>query len=453
VATAEPAVLHKEKVSQMRSLVTSFALAILMAAGGVAGSTAPPLPAFPGAEGFGATTPGGRGGRVIKVTNLNPSGPGSLQAACQAEGPRIAVFEVSGVIKGDIVITQPHLTIAGQTAPGGGITIEGMLRANYADPPSVHDVVVRFLRVRASPGGGAQGDAIQFSTIKNAVIDHVSCSWAEDETIDLYANASDVTVQWCTIEESSTAGHPEGRHNYGIITGRKSGRITLHHNLFAHHARRNPAIGSGPAEFRNNVVYNFRDGWSHEGNFGRAGFNIIGNYYKGGPSDPDIFPFCFREGVPYYLRDNYIVGVGMVQDPWAEADKLYGLRYYQDKGTKQKEEEPMPPVVTHTPQEAYRMVLARAGCLPRDAVTKRIIQETRTGTGAWGRRAASDLMEGLAPGTPPPDSDHDGMPDGWEASHGLDPECDDSAKTMASGYTAIEEYVNELAEQLIAAGK
>ena len=117
------------------------------------------LPAFPGAEGFGADTPGGRGGRVIKVTNLNPAGPGSLNAACQTRGPRIVVFEVSGVIRGNIVISEPHITIAGQTAPGAGITIGGLLRSDLKDwhkrvttRPHGHDVVVRFLRVR-SPAG------------------------------------------------------------------------------------------------------------------------------------------------------------------------------------------------------------------------------------------------------------------------------------------------------------
>jgi pectate lyase len=408
------------------------------------------LPAFPGAEGFGASTPGGRGGRVMTVTNLNADGPGSLQAACRESGPRIVVFSVSGVIRGDIEITEPYITIAGQTAPGAGITIEGMLRTAYrtGNVPRVHDVVVRFLRMRPPPGGGAQGDAVQFSTVDRAVLDHLSCSWAEDETIDLFTHATNVTVQWCTVEESSTTEARGGGHNYGLITGSRSRNISIHHNLFVHQRRRNPAIGSGPADFRNNVVYNFRDGWSHEGNYREPGFNIIGNYYKQGPSDDEIFPFCFEDGIPYYLRDNYIEGVGMIQDPWAEADKLYGLRYCADKGVRQETETPVARVTTHGPQEAYELVLARAGCFPRDVVTRRVVRDVREGTGDWGRHETGDLLDGLLPVGPLEDTDSDGMPDDWERAHGLDSSQDDSALATPSGYTAIEEYVNGLAERL-----
>lgn len=409
------------------------------------------LPAFPGAEGFGASTAGGRGGRVIKVTNLNPDGPGSLQAACREPGPRIVVFAVSGVIHGDIEITEPYITIAGQTAPGAGITIEGMLRTAYRPEGEtrVHDVVVRFLRMRPRPGGGAQGDAVQFSTVDRAVLDHLSCAWAEDETIDLFTYATNVSVQWCTIEESSTTAQRGGGHNYGLITGSRSNNISIHHNLFVHQRRRNPAIGSGPADFRNNVVYNFRDGWSHEGNYREPGFNIIGNYYKRGPSDKDIFPFCFEDEIPYYLRDNYIEGVGLVQDPWAEADKLYGLKYYADKGVRQEDETPVAPVITHTPQEAYAQVLAGAGCFPRDVITRRVIRDVQQGTGSWGRHDPSDLLEGLVPGKAPVDTDEDGLPDEWERTQGLDPTVDDSTTWMPSGYTAIEDYLNGLARTLV----
>jgi hypothetical protein len=412
-----------------------------------AGRVAGPL-AFPGAEGFGAHTPGGRGGKVIHVTNLDPSGPGSLQEACSTPGPRIVVFDVGGVIVGDVVIAESFITIAGQTAPSPGITVNGMLSTAYRPRDPVHDVIVRYLRVRARPGGGDQGDTIQFSVVDNAILDHVSCSWAEDETIDIYTRATNVTIQWCTIEESSITGHPKGRHNYGLISGADSYNISIHHDLFAHHARRNPAIGSGPADFRNNVVYDFRDGWSHEGNYKNPGFNIIGNYYKRGPSDPDIFPFCFEDKVPYYLRGNYIEGVGIVDDPWAEADKLEGLRYYADKGVKLDREVAVAPVKTQSAQEIYRQVLASAGCFPRDAVSRRTIEEVENGTGSWGRHEPKDLMEGLVVAKLAKDTDRDGMPDEWEKAHGLDPSKDDSGKVMDGGYTAIEGYINGLAVQM-----
>jgi len=430
------------------------------------------LPAFPGAEGFGANTPGGRGGQVIKVTNLNRSGPGSLNAACQTRGPRIVIFEVSGVIRGDVVITEPYITIAGQTAPGVGITIEGLLRSDLKDwdkdtttRPNVHDVVVRFLRVRSPVGRGDQGDCIQFSSVDNAVLDHLSLSWAEDETIDLWARSTNITVQWCTLEESSLTGKLDhtgqggGGHFYGLVAGGRSNRITVHHNLFAHHENRNPCLGSGPADFRNNVVYNFRAGFVHHGNYiGIPGFNLVGNYYKSGPStvsfhrtDPYIYPWCFEGKIPYYLRDNFIEGAGMIQDPWAESHKLRAwARYYAHKGTKQEKETPVPSIRTHSPQEAYLRVLARAGCFPRDVVTQRTVEEVRRGTGSWGRREPEDLLEGLTPGTPPKDSDDDGIPDDWEDEHGLDKLTNDTARRMPSGYTAIEEYLHALTAKLLA---
>lgn len=410
------------------------------------------LPAFPAAEGFGAHTPGGRGGRVIKVTNLNAEGPGSLQAACSARGPRMIVFHVSGVIEGGVTIEHGNVTIAGQTAPGAGITIRGMLSVEARPRNPVGDVVVRFLRVRMPPGGGNQSDALRFSVVKRAVIDHVSCSWAEDETVDLYTRATDVTLQWCTIEESSVRGHPEGRHNYGLIAGPRSKRLSIHHNLFAHHARRNPAVGGGPVDFRNNVVYDFRDGFSHEGNYpGTPGFNIVGNYYKRGPSDPKIFPFCFGKNVPYYLRENDIHGVGTVQDPWAEADKLPGLRYYADRGRRQTEPAPVPQVATHKPRHAYELVLGKAGCFPRDAVTRRIVAETRRGTGRWGKRTPENLMAGLTPEAPAPDRDGDGMPDAWERAMNLDPaDGTDHQTRLPSGYTAIETFCHHMAAWRVA---
>ena len=412
------------------------------------------LPAFPGAEGFGSLTPGGRGGRVIKVTNLNPGGPGSLQEACSAEGPRIVVFDTSGVIPGDITIEHNRITIMGQTAPGAGITIKGMFVTPWTEDGSItiEDIVVRFLRVRPDPIPGVSwADAIQFGKVKRCILDHVSCSWASDETVDIYSS-QDITIQWCTIEESDTEGHPEGRHNYGLINGPEGQRFSIHHTLFAHHSRRCPAIANGPADVRNLVVYNFRDGFLHDNESNDGGFNIIGNYYKKGPNDT-IYPFCFEDRISYYLRDNYIQGVGMIQDPWAEASKLPGLKAYADKGKKAKQETEVPAVTTHSPLEAYDLVLESAGCFPRDTVSRRTIEEVKTGTGSWGRHDPGDLMAGLDPKSPPRDSDNDGMPDDWERTKGLDPlDSTDHNKVMASGYTAVEEYCNMLAQRLILAG-
>jgi hypothetical protein len=388
---------------------------------------------------------------VIKVTNLRGSGPGSLQAACAEQGPRTIVFDVSGVIEGDITIEHGQVSILGQTAPGAGITIAGSLKTRYRARQPIDDLVVRFLRVRPPNARGASGDAVQFSENKRLILDHVSCAWAADETIDIFG-AQDVTIQWCSLEESLVTGHPEGRHNYGLISGPNGARVTIHHTLFAHHARRCPSIANGPADVRNNVVYNFRDAFLHDNPPNDGGYNIVGNYYKRGPSDPKIFPFCFRDKVAYYLRDNYIDGVGVVQDPWAEADKLDGLRYYARNGRKAEQEVATPKVTTHPPAEAYDLVLKRAGCLPHDAVTRRTVSEVRAGTGSWGRKPQADLLEGLTPAQPQPDADNDGMPDAWEMTHGLNPKDGlDHATRMRSGYTAIEEYANELAARLIVA--
>jgi pectate lyase len=406
---------------------------------------------FPGAEGFGAIAQGGRGGRVIKVTTLKPSGPGSLQDACRQDGARIVVFDVSGVIEGDIIIEHGQISIFGQTAPGAGITIAGSLKTRYRPRQPIDDLVIRYLRVRPPNAVGASGDAIQISESKRVMLDHVSCSWAADETIDIY-NTQDVTVQWCTVEESRIEGHPEGRHNYGLISGPQGKNVTIHHTLFAHHRRRCPAIANGPADIRNNVVYNFRDGLSHENRPNNQGYNLVGNYYKRGPSDPKIFPFCFQRDVSYYLRDNFIEGIGLIQDPWADADKLPGLQYYADKGKRAEREFAVPPVATQPPGEAYELVLRTAGCLPRDAVTRRIVQEVRAGNGSWGHKPQENLLDGLEPRNPHPDSDGDGMPDAWEQARGLDPrDASDASRRMPSHSTAIEEYGNELAAGLTTA--
>jgi len=409
------------------------------------------LPAFPGAQGFGAAATGGRGGRVIKVTNLEPSGPGSLQAACSESGPRIVVFEVAGLISGDLTIEHGDITIAGQTAPGAGITIGGQLRTLLARERSIDNVVVRFMRIRPPVQEGAGGDAVQFARCDGAVLDHVSCSWACDETIDIYWSKN-VTVQWCAIEESAATGHPKGRHNYGIISGPGGARVSVHHNLFAHHSRRCPSIANGPAQFINNVVYNFRDGFTHENPPNDGGYDIIGNYYIPGPSSEVVWPFHLEDGVSYHIADNYIQGIGLAADPWAAAEKFTGRARFNVRGTGAEKPFVANDVTVHPPTQAYRLVMQRAGCLPRDAVGERIVRETALGKGHWGRSDPEDLMEGLSALEPPADGDDDGMPDEWERANGLDAtDPSDSSRVMDSGYTAIEEYVNGLASGLISA--
>lgn len=419
------------------------------------------LPAFPGAEGFGAVAVGGRGGRVIKVTNLNASGPGSLSAACAERGPRMVVFEVGGVIRGDVEIKHSNITIAGQSAPAPGITLVGRILARSADNKRMHDIVIRFLRLRPPPAVGVDGDAIQLPMTERVMLDHLSVAWANDEMIDII-HASEVSVQWSTIEESDPTGHAKGvPHNYAILSAYPgSGNISIHHNLFAHHSRRLPSISpqveGKPDDFRNNVVYNFRDGLSHEGHEPKAPINVIGNYYKRGPNSALIHPFQFDATGTYYLSDNYFDGFGVVDDPRrADSARLPFWIRSVSAGTVLPQPVPVGMITTHTAQEAFPLVLAQAGARPRDRVTLRTLSEVRDGTGRWGRNAPANpsdawFLENLERENPGMDTDGDGMPDRWERRHGLNPKNGrDHARVTPSGYTAIEDYLNARAAAIL----
>ncbi len=434
------------------------------------------LPAFPGAEGWGATTPGGRGGRFIKVTNLNTAGPGSLAEACSAPGPRIVVFEVSGVINGDVRITQPYITIAGQTAPGAGITIEGMLGSyNYG----VHDVIVRHLRMRRQRAYDESGDCIQMGGLGlegtgtyNLILDHLSLSWGNDEEIDFY-HTHDATVQWCTVEETDDKGHPLGPHNKGFINAASdSGAISLHHNLWAHHYNRVPCMApyraNAACDFRNNLIYNVYGGLTHDGHqdYIQSPLNNFNNYWRRGPNSIDrIYPFANFDIVDYYIEDNYFEGWGLQDHPafWSWSTAPSWVQFNQNGGVLASPAD-VPFVTTQTALKTYDLVLAGAGCWPRDRVTNRTIAEVRDGTGQWGRNAPLEptdewFMDGLTPDTLPTDTDDDGMPDTWELAHSLNPANPDDADYIVPigasendrhrGYTYIEFYINELADNLL----
>lgn len=419
--------------------------------------------AFPGARGFGARVTGGRGGRVIKVTTLAASGPGSLQEALNQSEPRIIVFAVSGLIDVDpLEIPHGNVTIAGQSAPGAGITIRGRLYGAYSG--NVGNIIIRHIRIRPEYDGseGNQYDGVQFSLNHHFIFDHVSVSGGVDETVDLYS-AQDATIQWSIIESSATEGHPEGQHNYGLINGPDGRRLTLHHNLFAHHRSRAPAIANGPAEMFNNVVYNVRHAFVHN-NPASGPFDFIGNTFITG-NDDELFPFFFDDenGSPaadlaYFIDDNWLEGSnspcpeGEVTDPWTQCDAdLYlpaSLRVdarhdFSGEGDAYVALEP------ESAAGAAEAVLARAGAFPRDVKSRRSVEETMARTGSWGARSPNDWLDGLTPGTPPADADDDGMADDWELAHGLDPaDGSDHSTMLDSGYTAIETYLNELADAL-----
>jgi pectate lyase len=409
------------------------------------------LPAFPGAEGYGSVTRGGRGGKVFAVTNLNPSGPGSLQAACAAEGPRLVVFKVAGPIDGDVRIKNDFITIAGQTAPGGGITIKGNLGID------ANDVVIRYIRVRTDHEGDAVGGRYKM----NIILDHVSASWSTDEVLSLYHNEN-VTIQWCMITEACAKA--DGSHRFGGIWGNHHG--TYHHNLIAHNDSRNPrwASGCGYNDYRNNVLYN----WGYESSYGgeaqqkgdrrkppieHSTINMVANYYKPGPAtrsdvrDRIAKPSSRGDGDhgSWHVAENYIDGF-----PQVTADNWLGV----DGDSFTKLIAPWKAMLIHqqSPKDAYLAVLEHAGCsLPRrDPIDARIIEEVRNGTAAHGNNGIINTPEdvggwpNLQSGEAPPDSDHDGMPDEWEGKFGFDSKNagDNSQDEDQDGYTNLEEYLN-----------
>lgn len=412
--------------------------------------------AFPGAEGFGTHTPGGRGGRVIEVTNLDDAGPGSFRAACEAEGPRIVVFRVAGIIDLEkaIVVRNPYITIAGQTAPGEGICLRGRIF-----DVSTHDAVVRFLRCRAGDVAGKEIDAINVGHgARRVVLDHCSANWGVDECLSLSGDVADVTVSWCIIGEAlNRSVHKKGSHGYGTLA-RASGGVSFHHNLWIHNAARNPRLGDnygkGPFptfDIRSNVMYDY--GGACTGNTqGRMKVNYVGNYVRPGPSSRARKPISVGgpSDMEFFLRGNVWDGhAAETADnaAWFDSTEGEGIRV-------RVVERPFdaPPVRTEGAAEALEAVLAGVGATApvRDVVDRRLVEHVRSrggkiidsqnDVGGWPR---------YRPAEPPADSDHDGMPDEWEKARGLDPRNGkDAAKDRdGDGYTNVEEYMNGLARR------
>jgi parallel beta-helix repeat protein len=409
--------------------------------------------AFPGAEGFGAYAAGGRGGRVIEVTNLDDSGAGSLRAAVAASGPRIVVFRVGGTIELEtlLAINNPYITIAGQSAPGGGIAIKNSAtNTSGALAIDTHDVVLRYLRVR--PGAGNHQDALTIRAGSNIIVDHCSFAWAVDEGVNTWQGPSNISIQWTIIAEGlHRSTHYEGPHSMGLFLGsEKSRNISVHHNLLAHNNQRNPAIKTaGTVDVVNNVVYNWGVGqptaWVGD-KFGRIPLNFVGNYYKPGPdSDTSKHAVLVREyghGFALFVEGN----LGPHRPTLAQPDHAIVAPNGRKYLVRTRNE--APPVATTSASEALALVLESAGAtLPqRDAVDARIVSDVRASTG---RIIDNPAQVGgwpvLAAGVPPPDTDRDGMPDDWERARGLDPRRDDSRDDRdGDGYTNVEEYLNGL---------
>ena len=462
------------------------------------------IPAFPGAWGGGMYSFGGRGGKVIVVTNLNDSGPGSFREACEAGGPRIVVFNVAGIIrlKERVVIEAPYITINGAMAPGDGVCIAG----NTVELET-HDVVIRHLRFRRGETWvGERNDSIGGNPVGNVMIDHVSASWGLDENMSMYRHMFDhddnsatpslklptvnITIQNSIFSEGLNTFH----HAFGSTIGGLNS--TFHHNLWACNSGRNPSVGMyGDFTFVNNVLFN----WVHrtvDGGDHKSLYNIINNYLKPGPATPKDAPIAYRLLKPEsersktvvdnfgkaYVAGNITEGYDRVtKDNWDGGVQPGSRAPVEDVLPRIKVSEPFAhaPLPIQPAAAAYEAVLANAGAtLPkRDAVDARITKTVRTGvtTAKPEPQTRQQLVQrpytdkdidkqieligkgiithpsqvGGYPkytGKPYKDTDGDGMPDKWEKQHGLNPNDATDATTdlNSDGYTNIEDFLNGL---------
>ena len=457
--------------------------------------------AFPGAEGGGMWVTGGRGGKVIHVTNLNDSGAGSLRAAINEKGARTIVFDVAGIIElqSALKVQNGDVTIAGQTAPGDGICLK-----NYNFRIAASNVIVRFIRCRMGDEKQTEDDAMNLYTgnndLQDVIIDHCSLSWSTDECGSFYG-MTNFSLQWCILSESlRNSVHGKGKHGYGGIWG--GSNATYHHNLLAHHDSRNPRLDhdyvstlKGPVSLVNNVIYNWGDNSTYGGesandNNDYKKYNVLNNYYKPGPATADgkvrfIDPWtkpcdnCSNKTgsntiVPghFYLLGNVMHGhdnlsgdnwTGTTASPEVIA-QIKATSTFVYSGSPAK-------IMVHSAEDAFQAVLAHAGTsLKRDSVDERVVRETRDGTytytgsngstkgfidtqsdvGGWPAYAATDAEKARIK-----DTDGDGMPDWFEDEFSLDKAsaADGNAKTLDKygRYTNLEMYLHYLVKDTVTA--
>ncbi|MCF8378755.1 MAG: T9SS type A sorting domain-containing protein [Bacteroidales bacterium] len=465
-------------INKLKPAVSFVILIILLFLTGAANNLFAQQIAFPGAEGYGRFARGGRGGDVYHVTNLNDGGPGSLRLGVEyATGPRTIVFDVSGTIMMNdrLRIEEPNITIAGQTAPGDGITLGNNSLYIYAD-----NIIVRYIRVRYGDQTSEDGDAISVVRGKNIILDHVTASWSVDETLSCQSDEVDsLTVQWCMVTESLRYSHHEkGAHGYGGIIG--SNRQTFHHNLYAHHSSRSPKVSGRrhcEVDFRNNVIYNWGYNNCYDGT--KSYINWANNYYKPGPGTSDgvrdrIFQLSDAPVDPenegweisntfttsLYAEGNFMLGYPVITaNNWAG-----GVDF--DNGANEEANRAVTPafnapsITESTAEEAYPLVVAGAGAsMVRDVIDKRIANEVLTGTTVFtgsvsGTAGIIDSQSDVGGWPllseevrdPDFDKDRDGMADVWETENNLNPfDAEDRNDDRDhDGYTNLEEYLNML---------
>ncbi len=428
--------------------------------------------AFPGAEGGGMYTTGGRGGKVLYVTSLKDDGSeGTLRWAVDQKGPRTVMFKVSGTIAltKALKITSGDLTIAGQSAPGDGICVR-----DYPVTLQADNIIVRYLRFRLGDVNQTQHDAFGGVRVRNILVDHCSMSWSTDEVGSFYG-IHNLTVQWCILSESLCySSHAKGKHGYGGIWGGRN--ATFHHNLLACNTSRNPRFDHtyiypadylvthrGSVDYVNNVVYN----WGYKANYGgeEGWWNFVGNYYKPGPASTTkpgkIIEVSYESSYMkvnghYYIRDNFVEG-----SPDVNADNWKGVEL-KGEATRQDAEATQPykmfcSLAVESPKKAYESVLAGAGAsIFRDAVDTRVVDNVRKGTVSYrGSKGGAGIIDSqndvggwpvLKSKAAPADTDGDGMPDEWEKRNGLNPAdpADGAAYKLSKEYTNLEMYLNSL---------
>lgn len=458
------------------------------------------IPAFPGAQGGGMYSFGGRGGAVLVVSNLNDDGPGSFREACESAGPRIVLFNVAGIIrlKDRIRIRAPYITIAGNTAPGDGVCIAG----NTVELET-HDVIIRYMRFRrGETDAGDRNDSIGGNPIGNIMIDHVSASWGLDENMSMYRHmytppgggpdqklpTVNITIQNSIFSEALNIYH----HAFGSTIGGLNS--TFVNNLWACNTGRNPSVGMyGDFTFANNVVFNYRhrtvDGGDH-----RSFYNIINNYFKPGPGTPReaiayrlLKPESERSKVVFdnfgkaYVEGNFVEGYPEVsEDNWKGGVQPSSQAPVEEVLPKIRSHQPFPHAklqITNA-RQAYDTVLENSGAtLPvRDAVDTRVIATVRSGKVVvatvapsslelaakvgYAQKYIDEVAEGVKvgfitdprevggypdyKGTPFRDQDQDGLSDDWERSNKLDPnnKSDAGLDSDGDGYSNVEEFIN-----------
>lgn len=395
-------------------------------------------PAFPSAEGYGKYTSGGRGGTVYEVTNLADSGPGSLRDAVSQSG-RTVVFRVSGDIEllSQLVI-MGNITIAGQTAPGDGICVR-----DYPTKISGDNVIIRYMRFRLGSRYKLSSDAFNINDRKNVILDHCTLSWGVDECFSAYGN-TDVTIQYCIIGE----GLNINGHSMGGLWG---GYTTYHHNFIHTNNTRNPKFAytydEDITDSRNNVIYNWGYNSAYTSPTGRV--NVVNNYYKSGPSTSGGIRDRIVEGEPtkrMYITGNFVAGYPAVTaDNWIGVDPLNG-------GIPIKYDEPFTvpnPLPEQSAEMAYQEVVLHVGASfpKRDDADNRAIMNLIDSTGfILTRETDAGGFPKLFSEQAPVDSDHDGMPDDYETSEGLNPTdaTDRNGDKNSNGYTNLEDYINGL---------